>query len=306
MTVRIRGASSIASSNDPLYVVDGVPVGEGSYAIAYLSPNDIESMSILKDAPSAAIYGSRAANGVVLITTKQGKISAGPQINFSGYVGLSNVTKTYDVLNVGQYKDLMDEIGAATLPDGLKDETDWFKETYKTGISQNYQLSVSNGNEKIRYYIGGGYTDEKGIIDVAYNKRYNYGGDVSELDKIVSAYPDKEIYFTEASIGEWNYRFEECLMNDFSSIFIGTLSRMGKGVTRDTLAVRVTRPDFSSLTLHVGGSEYTMTKTDPDPDGCRYSVTDTFPAEADATITTPAVNEAGKIFGAAFFVRTPI
>lgn len=178
MTVRIRGASSIASSNDPLYVVDGVPVGEGSYAIAYLSPNDIESMSILKDAPSAAIYGSRAANGVVLITTKQGKISAGPQINFSRYVGLSNVTKTYDVLNVGQYKDLMDEIGAATLPDGLKDETDWFKETYKTGISQNYQLSVSNGNEKIRYYIGGGYTDEEGIIDVAYNKRYNFKASV--------------------------------------------------------------------------------------------------------------------------------
>lgn len=111
MTVRIRGASSIASSNDPLYVVDGVPVGEGSYAIAYLSPNDIESMSILKDASSAAIYGSRAANGVVLITTKQGKISAGPQINFSGYVGLSNVTKTYDVLNVEQYQNLVFSTG---------------------------------------------------------------------------------------------------------------------------------------------------------------------------------------------------
>ena len=174
MTVRIRGASSIASSNDPLYVVDGVPVGEGNYAIAYLSPNDIESMSILKDASSAAIYGSRAANGVVLITTKQGKVSRGPQINFSGYVGLSNVAKTYDVLNVEQYKDLMDEIGAVTLPDGLKDETDWFKETYQTGVSQNYQLSVSNGNDKLRYYLGGGYTDEQGIIDVAYNRRYNF------------------------------------------------------------------------------------------------------------------------------------
>ena len=178
MTVRIRGASSIASSNDPLYVVDGVPVGEGNYAIAYLSPNDIESMSILKDASSAAIYGSRAANGVVLITTKQGKVSRGPQINFSGYVGLSNVAKTYDVLNVDQYKDLMDEIGAVTLPDGLKDETDWFKETYQTGVSQNYQISVSNGNDKIRYYLGGGYTDEQGIIDVAYNKRYNFKASV--------------------------------------------------------------------------------------------------------------------------------
>lgn len=187
MTVRIRGASSIASSNDPLYVVDGVPVGEGNYAIAYLSPNDIESMSILKDASSAAIYGSRAANGVVLITTKQGKMSKGPQINFSAYVGLSNVTKTYDVLNVEQYRDLMDEIGGATLPDGLKDETDWFDYTYNTGISQNYQISVSNGNEKMRYYLSGGYTDETGVINVAYSKRYNVKASVeSDLFKWIS------------------------------------------------------------------------------------------------------------------------
>lgn len=187
MTVRIRGASSIASSNDPLYVVDGVPVGEGNYAIAYLSPNDIESMSILKDASSAAIYGSRAANGVVLITTKQGKMSKGPQINFSAYVGLSNVTKTYDVLNVEQYKDLMDEIGGATLPDGLKDETDWFDYTYNTGISQNYQISVSNGNEKMRYYLSGGYTDETGVINVAYSRRYNVKASVeSDIFKWIS------------------------------------------------------------------------------------------------------------------------
>ena len=173
MTVRVRGASSIASSNDPLYVVDGVPVGTGNYAIAYLSPQDIENMQILKDASSAAIYGSRAANGVVLITTKQGKKSRGPQISLNASVGLSNVVRTYDVLNVEEYRDLMSEIGTVTVPEGLKDETDWFKETYKTGINQNYQLSVSDATEKSRYYISGGYTDEKGVLPVAYNKRIN-------------------------------------------------------------------------------------------------------------------------------------
>ena len=95
MTVRVRGASSIASSNDPLYVVDGVPVGTGNYAIAYLSPQDIESMQILKDASSAAIYGSRAANGVVLITIEQGKRSKGPQISLNASVGLSYVARPY-------------------------------------------------------------------------------------------------------------------------------------------------------------------------------------------------------------------
>ena len=105
MVVRVRGASSISSSNDPLYVVDGVPVGEGNYAIAYLSPNEIESMQVLKDASSAAIYGSRAANGVVLITTKQGSRKRGPEISFSTFVGISKVTKSYDVLNARQYRD---------------------------------------------------------------------------------------------------------------------------------------------------------------------------------------------------------
>ena len=171
MTVRVRGASSIASSNDPLYVVDGVPVGTGNYAIAYLSPGDIESMQILKDASSAAIYGSRAANGVILITTKHGAKGKGPIVKFNSYVALNKVTKTYDVLNVAQYKDLMDEIGAATLPDGLKDETDWFDEAYRTGVTQNYQLSVSNAGDKTRFYLSGGYTDEEGIFRVAYNNR---------------------------------------------------------------------------------------------------------------------------------------
>ena len=174
MTVRVRGNSSITSGNDPLYVVDGVPVGTGNGAITYLSPNDIETMQILKDASSAAIYGSRAANGVVLITTKKGSKDVGPQINFTSYVGLGKVAKTFDVLNVAQYKDLMDEIGAVKLPDGLKDETDWFKETYRTAVSQNYQLSVSNANDKTRYYIGTGYVDQEGIIRTSYYKRYNF------------------------------------------------------------------------------------------------------------------------------------
>ncbi len=190
MTVRVRGASSIASSNDPLYVVDGVPVGTGNYAIAYLSPQDIETMQILKDASSAAIYGSRAANGVVLITTKQGKKSKGPQINFNASVGLANVAKTYEVLNVAEYMDLMNEINMVNFPEGveLKDETDWFEETYRTGINQNYQISVANGSEKMRYYLGAGYSDEQGVLPVAFNRRFNVKASFdADLFKWISA-----------------------------------------------------------------------------------------------------------------------
>ena len=137
-------------------------------AILYLQP----TMQILKDASSAAIYGSRASNGVVLITTKAG-VKGEAKINFSAQAGITEVAKQMKSLNVAQYKDLMDELGSINLPDGLKDETNWFDETYRTGVTQNYQLSVSSANDKLKYFISGGYTKEDGIIKVAFYERYN-------------------------------------------------------------------------------------------------------------------------------------
>lgn len=168
MVVRIRGNSSINASNDPLYVVDGVPMTD----INFLSPNDIESMQILKDASSAAIYGSRASNGVVLITTKSGS-KGEAKIQFSAYAGISNVIKEMQSLKMKDYYDLMGDLGY-TLPQGLTDQTDWFKETYQTGVNQNYQMSFSNGNDKMRYFISGGYTRDNGVIKVSFYERYNF------------------------------------------------------------------------------------------------------------------------------------
>lgn len=173
MRIRIRGNTSINASSDPLYVVDGVPMDE----VNYLSPNDIESMSILKDASSSAIYGSRAANGVVLITTKR-PINGQSKIEFNSFVGISKVSKNFSSLNTAQYKELMDEIGLVNLPDGLTDQTDWFKETYQTGVNQNYQLTVSNATDKLKYNISGGYTKEDGVIKVAFYERYNFRANI--------------------------------------------------------------------------------------------------------------------------------
>ncbi|MDD2797773.1 MAG: SusC/RagA family TonB-linked outer membrane protein [Bacteroidales bacterium] len=169
MVVRVRGNTSIGASNDPLYVVDGVPMSE----INFLSPNDIESMQVLKDASSAAIYGSKGANGVVLITTKSGS-KGEAKLSFSAFTGVTQVARQMKSLNVAQYKALMDEIGAATIPDGLTDKTDWFKETYRTGVSQNYQFSLSNATDKLKYFVSAGVINEKGVIPVAYYKRYNF------------------------------------------------------------------------------------------------------------------------------------
>lgn len=169
MSIRVRGTTSMNGSNDPLYVVDGVPVDN----IKFLAPNDIENMQILKDASSAAIYGSRAANGVILITTKAGA-AGNAKISLTAQFGMNKVVDKMSSLNSAQYKDLQDEIGLVSLPDGLPDRTDWFDEAYTTGTTQNYQVAISNGNEKMKYYLSAGYLNEQGVLDISYYKRYNF------------------------------------------------------------------------------------------------------------------------------------
>lgn len=173
LAIRVRGTTSFNGSNDPLYVVDGVPVDN----INFLSPNDIASLQILKDASSAAIYGSRAANGVVIITTKAGE-RGDAKISFNAQLSMNKVSNKIKSLNAAQYKELQDEIGLVNLPDGLTDQTDWFDEAYSTGILQSYQLSVSSGTEKLKYFLSGGYLDEKGVLNTAFYKRYNFRANI--------------------------------------------------------------------------------------------------------------------------------
>ena len=170
IAVRVRGATSINAGNDPLYVVDGIPTND----ITNISPNDISDMQILKDASSAAIYGARAANGVVLITTKKGT-EGKSQISFNTYVGFSNIAKGIKTLNTSDYYDLMDEVyGEGYVDRSNQNYTNWNKKMYGTGFQQNYQLSVSGGTDKLKYYISGGYQSEKGIIKPADYDRFSF------------------------------------------------------------------------------------------------------------------------------------
>lgn len=170
LSIRVRGSTSISSSNEPLYVVDGTPTTD----ISNLNPSDIENMSILKDASSAAIYGSRAANGVVLITTKRG-VKGNSQINLNSYFGFSKVGKTLPTLNTTQYYDLMDEIYGEGYVDRTNTNfTDWNNEIFGTGYQQNYQLTFSGATDKTNYYVSGGYQKEDGIISPAWYDRLSF------------------------------------------------------------------------------------------------------------------------------------
>ncbi len=167
-TIRVRGTTSLNGSNNPLFVVDGVPMTD----ISFLEANDIDNMQVLKDASSAAIYGSRAANGVIIINTKKGRKGV-TKVELNAHYAFNNVRDNQNSLNAAQYKELMDEIGLIKLPDGLTDQTNWKDEVYRTGGVQDYQLQVTNGNDRLRYIVSGGYTGETGVIKTSSFRRYN-------------------------------------------------------------------------------------------------------------------------------------
>jgi TonB-linked SusC/RagA family outer membrane protein len=182
--VRVRGNTSISASNRPLFIVDGVPVENGALtgrdfggqtdnALALFNPNDIESIDVLKDASAKAIYGSRAANGVVLITTKRGKANQKTKFTADVQQGMVDIIRRPNLLNATELLDLQREavINAGQDPDklglikGVTDgqNTDWINSVLRKGVYQQYQLSTQGGNDKTQFYLSGSYRNEQGI-----------------------------------------------------------------------------------------------------------------------------------------------
>ncbi|NHN24735.1 TonB-dependent receptor [Flavobacterium jejuense] len=169
LSIRIRGTSSILSGSEPLYVVDGVPTTD----TRSINPSDIESISVLKDAASAAIYGANGANGVVLITTKKGTTSK-PKVSYDSYIGVSQVWKTLKVLNGEQYRDLMGELGLTTDWNTYNKNTDWQNEIFQDGYSFNNQFSFSGKTEGTNYYVSAGNIKQEGAVKSAELNRLNF------------------------------------------------------------------------------------------------------------------------------------
>ena len=200
VSVRIRGATSISAGNRPLYIIDGIPVetgelssrgfgGQNDNALSLLNPNDIESYNILSDASAKALYGSRASNGVIVITTKRGKNSK-TQISFDIQRGIIDPVKTLDLLNASQLLELQREAveNAGENPDayglisGVTDavNTDWQDEVLRRGIMQQYQLSASGGDENTSFYISGSFREEEGV---QLNNKFQRLGTTINLDQ---------------------------------------------------------------------------------------------------------------------------
>ena len=180
LKIRVRGASSINKSNDPLYVVDGIVRESGLDGI---SPEDIQSMQILKDASSTAIYGSRGANGVVLVTTKTGKAGQ-TQVVFDASVGFSNAYHIPEVMGTKEYAQALIDykgVDGSTMTgylDGTNPGIDWMDVLLRTGVTQNYKVAISKGNEDTQFYVSGNYMNTKGVITDTDFTRYSVKANV--------------------------------------------------------------------------------------------------------------------------------
>jgi len=185
--VRIRGISSISYASNPLYIIDGLPTGD----LSTIDTRDIETVDVLKDASAAAIYGSRATNGVIMITTKKGNKSGKIRISLDSYVGTQNVTKRLDLLNTTQFQVYAKNYRGTNVPRLLdpwvntpiyqgatktygQTNTDWQDAYFKSGVMTQHNIGLSGGNDISRFYASAGYFDQTGIAPTVAYKRYNF------------------------------------------------------------------------------------------------------------------------------------
>ena len=178
--IRVRGGSSLNASNDPLIVIDGVPMDNNGVKglanpLSMINPQDIESFNVLKDASATAIYGSRGSNGVIIITTKKGRKGQAPQVSYAGSITISAKTKTLDVMSGDQYREFIKEIW------GTESEaysalgtanTDWQDQIYRTAVSTDHNLTVAGAFKNLPYRVSVGYTGQQGILKTSNFQRF--------------------------------------------------------------------------------------------------------------------------------------
>ncbi len=175
--IRIRGGASLSASNDPLYVIDGLEIDNNtatgmSNILANINPQDIETFTVLKSASATAIYGSRASNGVIIITTKKGRSGQKPSFAYNGDITVSTIRKKYDALDATEYKNLVKSYGIDT---GLlgNDNTNWQDEILRTSVSTNHSISMQGGLKNMPYRVSAGYNVSNGIIKTSWMRRFN-------------------------------------------------------------------------------------------------------------------------------------
>ena len=226
-SIRIRGTNSLNATNQPIFVIDGVVIDastsdENSNPLSSINPSDIVSMDVLKDASATAIYGSRAANGVIMITTKKGK-SGESTITYDGYAGWQEMPVQLDMLNLREYAEhhnARSDAGTGAeanssfvRPDLLGKGTNWQDELFRKAVMQSHNLSITGGSEKTTYALSGGYLDQEGIAEGSSFKRVSFRGNIdSEVKKFLRAGANFNFSESKQELGTNNDVIMQALM----------------------------------------------------------------------------------------------
>ncbi|MGN0068442.1 MAG: SusC/RagA family TonB-linked outer membrane protein [Prevotella sp.] len=176
--IRIRGGASLSASNDPLYVIDGLIIDNNtatgmSNILAMINPQDIETFTVLKDASATAIYGSRASNGVIIVTTKKGRSGQKPAFSYNGDFTVSTIQKKYDVLSGDEYRKLVSTIDGLDASLLGNENTDWQDQIFRTAVSSSHSISMSGGLKNMPYRLSAGYNISNGIVKTSWMRRFN-------------------------------------------------------------------------------------------------------------------------------------
>lgn len=178
-SIRIRGGTSINASNEPLYVIDGVPIDNSGFTggrnpLNFLNPNDIATFTVLKDASATAIYGSRGANGVIMITTKKGKEGAAPKISYDGYVSTASLIGEPPVFGADAFRNVVTYQAPQLLENLGSANTNWFNEVTQTALGQSHNLSLTGGGQSSTYRVSAGYQNVDGVVRGSNTQRTNF------------------------------------------------------------------------------------------------------------------------------------
>lgn len=257
--IRIRGGASLSASNDPLYVIDGLVIDNNtatgmSNILANINPNDIESFTVLKSASATAIYGSRASNGVIIITTKKGRNGQKPTFSYNGDITVSTALKKYDVLSGDEYRNLIESLGMSR--DLLGDaNTDWQDEILRTSVSTSHSVSMQGGLKNMPYRVSAGYNIGNGILNTSWMRRFNASVNLAP------SFLNKHLNFNFTA----KYMYEKDRYADSGAI--------GAALAMDpTRPVRMSDPDYAV----VGGYYQTLVNasySDPNWKKTSYSQT---------------------------------
>ena len=305
-TIKIRGNNSIRAGANPLFVIDGVPLDgrspraglpstdigniPSSNPLNFLNPNDIASISVLKDASSAAIYGSRGANGVVIVNTKKGR-SQEPTVDFNLSLGTSNILKKYDVLDGNEYRAALDQYGLTGGGGDGGDNVDAFDEILQNGFMQRYGLSIGGGSANGNYRVSLGLHDQDGIIkesglkryNAAINSNYEFLDDRVGMDVLVIASHSKEDVapissnagFTGNLVGQalqWNPTIPLMSNGDFTTATNNSTSATVGATTINPLQLLAAHSEISNTTTLLGSLSPYVNITDKLQYRYRYGI----------------------------------